>query len=67
MPKKRSLKFGFLEVPLAKYEAAIHDFNQALKFQPMDARIHKMRGIAYLNWGKYREAINDFDESSVLL
>ena len=29
----------------------------------MDEKIHKMRGIAYLNWGKYREAINDFDES----
>ena len=48
---------------LAKYEAAIQDFNQALKLKPMDEKIHKMHGIAYLNWGKYRESINDFDES----
>ncbi|MGI5174091.1 tetratricopeptide repeat protein [Treponema sp. OMZ 840] len=54
---------GSALIYLLKHEAAVNDFNRALKLKPMDGSLYKMRGVAYLNWGKYQEAIHDFDES----
>ena len=46
-----------------KYQQAIKDFNQAIRFDPKFAEAYNNRGIAYGRKGQYDNAISDYNKA----
>ena len=45
------------------YEAAIADYNEALRINPDDFKVYNNRGLAKRNLGQYEAAISDYNEA----
>jgi tetratricopeptide (TPR) repeat protein len=54
---------GFAYTDKKDYELAIADFDQAIRFDPKDARTYNNRGNAYADKGDIDRAIADYDQA----
>jgi tetratricopeptide (TPR) repeat protein len=59
-------KRGNARVNALRHEAAIADYNEAIKLQPDDALVYACRGIALWVLGKKAEALSDFKTAARL-
>lgn len=44
------------------FKKALFDFNKALELEPDNADFYQSRGVLYLNFRKYTEALDDFEQ-----
>ena len=61
--EKYYLSLGIMHINKGEFEDAIHNFNEALKFNPVSDLIHFYTGIAYQSLGKEDDAINSYTKS----
>ena len=52
---------GVVEARLGKFEEAIRSYTRAIAAAPRYAPAYMNRGLAYMNVGRYDQAIEDFD------
>ena len=48
---------------LGQQEAALDDYDQAIRLDPEYAEAYNNRGVAYLNVSQFEQAILDYDEA----
>jgi len=54
---------GIAKAILEQYEAAIEDFDQAIRLDPKDVTAYYNRGIAKVSLEQYETAIQDYDQA----